>query len=133
MKKILFIGSNPSQKSSSIQPFYQDTQSSRVLNSWLDGLICHRVYANVKDTSTAKNKPLSNSEIKKELEALKNKIHSMQPDKIVALGRCAAKALTLLQLSFYDMPHPSPRNRLLNNKALILQKIKGLELFIQSP
>jgi len=38
-----------------------------------------------------------------------------QEYKIVALGKAAEKALTKLKVPHYPMPHPSGRNRLLND------------------
>jgi uracil-DNA glycosylase len=67
------------------------------------------------------------SEIKACLGRLHNNIHvEIVPDKVIALGRTAEKALTLLRLDFYAMPHPSGLNRKLNDPKYIEEKIKGL-------
>jgi uracil-DNA glycosylase len=63
----------------------------------------------------------------------KSKIDVILPDKIVALGKTAEKALTLLGYDFYAMPHPSGLNRKLNDKDYIEEKIKGLRDYINKP
>jgi len=69
---------------------------------------------------------MSSSEIHSNLATLSSQLAALAPNKIVALGKTAAKALTLLHLEFYEMPHPSGCNRKLNNKEYVAEKIKGL-------
>jgi uracil-DNA glycosylase len=78
---------------------------------------------------TAENRPLTQEEIETSLERLASDINGLYPTKIVALGKTAAKALTLLGVAFYEMPHPSGRNRKLNDKEFVSQKIKELTEF----
>jgi uracil-DNA glycosylase len=91
------------------------------------------VFINVSDTVTANNRSLTVREIKSNLQALEQKIKCIRPTHIVAIGKAADRALTLLQLHFYTMPHPSGRNRVCNDGRFIAEKIKGLELFVLGP
>ena len=134
MIRLLLIGSNPSTSSVDNSAFHKSTRSAKVLWGWLAGISSAEIeMINVCDTKTKKNKSLSVSDIKVSLTALKAKIDAIKPTHVVALGKTAEKALTLLQLNFYAMPHPSGCNRVCNDKDLIAEKIKGLELFVQSP
>jgi uracil-DNA glycosylase len=132
--KILFIGSNPSQVSAKTVPFWFDTRSRSVLFQWMDQVeeseIIDWHFANVSNQVTPDNRSLKMSEIKENLETLKANIESINPDKIITLGKTAEKALTLLNREFYPMPHPSGRNRKLNNKDYIEEKIKGMTSYI---
>lgn len=38
-------------------------------------------------------------------------------NKIIALGNFASEALDVIRIKHFKLPHPSPRNRLLNDKA----------------
>lgn len=58
---------------------------------------------------------------------LKSKIDDIKPLRIVALGKTAEKALTLLGIPHFAMPHPSGRNRQLNDPEYLSKKIKGLQ------
>jgi uracil-DNA glycosylase len=131
--KVLFVGSNPSQASKSELPFYGDTRSDKIVFSWINRLPdnCSWRLCNVADFKTENNRPLTLTEIKKSLPELSSKIGNAH--KIVALGKTAARALTLLHVDFYEMPHPSGANRKLNNKTYVEEKINGLLDYLQEP
>lgn len=137
--KIVFVGSNPSQRSSSIVPFWYDTKSNKVLQGWLNEVVFASEqpiteslhYLNVSNQPTPGNRPLKISEIRANLDRLNTDINiNVVPDKIIALGKTAEKALTLLGLEFYAMPHPSGLNRLLNDPKYVEEKIKGLKAYL---
>ena len=132
--KVIFVGSNPAWASTSSKAFDESTKSGRILRGWtshLHGEFLFR-YLNVCDKPTPNNRPLKRSEIKENLPQLTkwieaSKFHSTHEIKLVALGKTAAIALTLLRLDFYEMPHPSGLNRLLNDPTYVADKIKGLQ------
>lgn len=126
---ILFIGSNPSTASDIDAAFHGSTKSSKILTEWTKGLVGTKVHMNVVNQKTENNRPLKASEIRGSLDSLARDISSIEPTRIVALGKTAAKALTLLHLAFYEMPHPSGRNRLLNDPKYVEEKVKGLVQF----
>ena len=88
-------------------------------------------YLNVTNQKTGNNRPLKISEVRDALANLKRDMNYIGPDRIVALGKTAAKALTLLGVDFYEMPHPSGRNRLLNDPNYVQEKVKGLVSYCQ--
>lgn len=134
--KILFVGSNPSSSAATQNAFCVSTKSGRILLNWLSMLSLSNDYlfyfCNVSDKSTPSNRPLSIKEIKDNLQELSKKIEQIKPDKIIALGVVSSKALTLLQLPHYKMPHPSGLNRKLNNKSFLKNKIDELKSYITS-
>ncbi len=126
MEIILFVGSNPSQTSTVDCAFHSSTKSSRILTSWTKDIVGMKQHINVLNKKTDNNRALNTAEINSSLDRLREEIRCVAPTKIVALGKTATKVLTLLQVSFYEMPHPSPRNRLLNDAVFVEGKIKGL-------
>lgn len=125
---VLFIGSNPSNASSSDAAFHGSTKSSQILTGWLANLPKDRgvMFINVLNKKTEDNRPLKKSEVKANLEQLQSTITAIEPDYIVTLGKTADEALTLLHREHYAMPHPSGRNRLLNDPKYVEGKLKGL-------
>ena len=118
-------------------PFCVGTKSGLTLRSWMASLndipdITFEL-ANVSHKKTKNNRPLNTAEIREALPGLKVQIEYLVPDKIIALGKTAAKALKQCQMEFYELPHPSPLNRLLNDPEYVAGKIKGLKEFIESP
>lgn len=131
---VLFVGSNPSNASVTHAAFHSNTRSSKILTEWtanINGRIL--MYINVLNKKTENNRPLKKSEIKANLEELSKTISAISPEYVVALGKTAAMALTLLRQDYYEMPHPSGRNRKLNDKKYVEEKIKGLETYCSSP
>lgn len=129
MLTILLLGSNPSTASPNNNAFDPTTKSGKIVAEWLKkSEITAQVWTtNVSAHKTQKNKPLTVEQIKESLPSLEHSISVMRPDKIIAFGKTAARALTLLGKTFYEMPHPSGLNRQLNNKEFVEGKIKGLK------
>lgn len=133
MNRIVIVGSNPSRKSSKVIPFWHDTKSSKTLAHWLDEVHfeCEFIhFMNVSNLPTEKNRPLKTSEIKANLPTVQYELNKVKPTKIIALGKTAEKALSLLGVDFFPMPHPSGLNRLLNDKHFMEEKIKGLSVYL---
>lgn len=137
--KIVFIGSNPSQRSQSVVPFYYNTKSMTILNKWIERMheganirLESVHFLNVSNYPTVGNRPLKMSEIRMEIPGLSNRISSIIPDKIIALGKTAETALTLLGVPHYAMPHPSGLNRKLNDPAYVEEKINGLKSYLSN-
>lgn len=122
----LFVGSNPSQQSLTDAAFHGTTRSSQILTEWMKDIQGAKVHVNVLNKKTEDNRPLKRGEITANLERLASDIKGIAPTYIVALGKTAATALTLLGVKFYEMPHPSGRNRLLNDSVFVATKVKGL-------
>jgi uracil-DNA glycosylase len=140
MQRILFLGSNPSERSGSLMPFWHDTKSTNKLIDWIALIVGEEdkledlyepAFANVADFSTPGNRPLKISEIRATQIQLEVKLLNYKPDKIIALGKTAQKALTLLGVQHFAMPHPSGLNRQLNDANYIAEKIKALKSYLE--
>ena len=127
MITILFVGSNPSNASTVDIAFHASTKSSKILTEWCKDIEGAKMHVNVCDVKTEGNKPLTQAQIDENLLLLKFKVTVANADRVVALGKAAAKALTLLGVEQYEMPHPSGRNRKLNDKAWVAEKVKALQ------
>lgn len=129
MNKILFVGSNPSNSSVCDQAFHGSTRSSKILTSWCKRLTGAFIHVNVVNKKTENNRPLKKSEITSALNELASNIRCFQPTHIIALGKTASTALTLLGVDFFEMPHPSGLNRKLNDKTYMENRLNQLEQY----
>ena len=128
--KAIFIGSNPSAASQGIGAFDVSTKSGITLHSWINRAnIELYMFMNLHNKPTPNNRPLKKSEIKAALINLEAHLSIYHGTPIVAVGKAAAEALTLLRREFYELPHPSGLNRKLNDAAFVEEKIKGLAKF----
>ena len=133
-KKVMIVGSNPSTKSSNLSAFDTSTKSGRTVDEWLSPLgkyISEIIALNVYDRPTENNRSLTQKEIKAGCKTVERWVDYHKPDVVVAFGKTASKALTLLGIEHYEMPHPSGLNRQLNDPNHIVEKLKGLEALLQ--
>lgn len=130
MDTILFVGSNPSNTSTCDMAFHGSTRSSQILSVWCKDVTGIKMHINVANKKTENNRSLKGNEIRANLERLSEDLKTISAAKVIALGKTAAKALTLLGVDFYEMPHPSGRNRKLNDPKYVEEKIKGLISYV---
>lgn len=130
---ILFVGSNPSVKANSNEAFTEDTVSGKTLKDWISRayLDTHDMhFINVSSSKTSNNMPLSKTNIHANLEKLKTEINTINPTHVIALGKTAAYALSKIITDFIEMPHPSHRNRLLNNESYVSKCIEKMSNYV---
>lgn len=130
--KILFIGSNPSNKASNNEAFTADTASGRLLRCWIEGIKGTFYYENIVSQKTENNRPLNKSEMALATVSLLERIKGINPDRIIALGKSATDVVKRLGLEFLEMPHPSGMCRFWNDKEKGKLKIEELRKYIQT-
>lgn len=127
-KLVILVGSNPSTSSPDCSAFHPDTKSRKALDGWLEGIDAEFKYVNISDSKLASNRPLNNVEIQNHLESLKVKI--ADGEKVIAVGNTADKALNVLKRDHVKVPHPSGRNRILNDSNEIVKIKEKLRNYI---
>lgn len=116
MKRVAFVGQNPGAQS---QERRGDTMYR--FKRWLDSLelpLCSFVNCSSK-TGVVHISDFEKDFVAECLEGY---------DKIVTLGSFASHCLDIAGIEHHRLPHPSPRNRLINDVAYIereLEKCKG--------
>ncbi len=132
--KVVFLGSNPSCTSPYEDPFSHCKSANKMLNEWIPalGLTRDQVhFMNVANYKTQGNRPLKWREVQVELGRLA-RLTCLQ--NVVTLGKTAAMAMEAIVSASYvmstpcpriviNMPHPSGRNRLLNDKDWVQQML----------
>lgn len=133
MSKVLFVGSNPSAAAISNEPFDLSTRSGKVLKSWIEKAgITTYAQLNVAQYPTENNRPLSKKEIAEAVSQLRKEIMPFYEAgyKIVALGRTAGEAVSKCYSFIHiELPHPSGRNRKLNDPQYVEEEIERLRLY----
>ena len=129
--RVLFVANNPPVNASDFrEPMCETTLSGRVFRSWarLLGLDRPQVI-NLLDVPTEGNRPLKMSDFSEErLKWLEDMI--FWNDRVIALGSFPAKIVAKFKDKFYHLPHPSPHNRLLNDPALVVERLEGCFHFL---
>lgn len=128
MNNVLLVGSNPSRRSPNPTAFHLSTKSRSTIEKWFDDVLVNLYFENVTRRPTEDNRPLRVSEIRDAIPDLTRRVDGY--DKIVALGTTASKALTMVGVEHFAMPHPSGLCRFWNDKVQAEQKIRELIKYV---
>lgn len=104
--KVLVVGMNPSGRD--LKDKKGPTLSK--LESWMDAVGVHH-FSFVNAIDEPGEAKISKIDFKRLFKL------SKEYDKIIALGGFVSSALNTINVSHFKMPHPSPLNRLLNDKT----------------
>jgi hypothetical protein len=119
--RIAIVASNPSH----LGP---NSPAKKVFQRWMFtmGVDVPYVFLNVSNSVTPNNRPLKKSEY--ELVRLKNDLRFCS--KFLALGNTASDALTRLHVSHFKLPHPSPKNRKLNDHSQVVKLLAECKVYL---
>lgn len=84
-------------------------------------------FVNVSSQVTPGNRPLKKSEY----DLFNLSIFASGPNKIVALGATASDALERIGRAHFRLPHPSPRNRVLNDEKHVASLLKACMCYLE--
>ena len=113
--KVLFVGDKPSKKNKDPEVAFIGTQSYKTLLKWMDVLDVED-FAMVNRTSP--------------MFVQKVMMYKNEGYNIVALGKEAHMALLNIGVGHYGLPHPSGRNRWLNDKTKIQGYLKACKEYL---
>lgn len=114
---IVFVGDCPSRLNKDPKVPFIGSKSYPVLLSWIGKVIKNDNYL------------LTNSHTDKELSRV-SKWHN-KGAKIVALGNNANKRLLKMNIKHFKLPHPSPRNRKLNDQVFVDLELEKCKNYIE--
>lgn len=126
---ILFVASNPSKLNTDPEVAIVGSKSEKTFNEWIEKLGVGENYkvVNVSNVVTEKNSPLKIRDF--QLFHLAN--YTMIATKVIALGNTASDALDRINVEYFKLPHPSPRNRFLNNKVQVEAVLEECKKWLQ--
>jgi len=121
MKKVLIVGLNPAEENPQGS---KRAQTIKRLEKWTTELgVEYYSFINCIDSAGDYN------QLKANFKQLKKCTKGY--DKIIALGNYASLCLKKLNIKHFKMPHPSPRNRKLNDKQFEKDIIKECKKYLE--
>lgn len=124
---VWFVGSNPSTKNDCPLVPFVGTKSFDVLKMWINELgVDGRAFIN------ASNQIAIDGKFKVTGDDL-DRLNSMLKDQpsIVALGMTASQTLKMLDIKHFKLPHPSGRNRKLNDPTFIVGELAKCRAYLE--
>lgn len=117
MMKCLFVGDTPSPKSKRPwDAFEPATKSGKTIREWaplmgVDLFIC------INRTDSLFQFTVESAQIMK--------------FPIISFGEKAHKALSKLKVPHFEMPHPSGRNRKINDKKFLTERLQECKMYVE--
>jgi uracil-DNA glycosylase len=122
MIKVLVVGMNPSNTRENVKVRRNSTVDR--LNQWMSRV-------NVKNYSFI-NAVEHRGEVKhKDVDPILLRTATKDYKYVVALGGFASKALDKIRVDHFKLPHPSPRNRQLNDPSYEAESLKELVQYLK--
>lgn len=109
--KVLVLGDKPSRLNTNPNVAFVGSKSYKILLEWLDYVLPQQSIYRL------------HNRVDKNLDLFDFNVR-------IALGNEASKFLEKHNLKHFKLPHPSPRNRQLNDKAFIKQKLDECKTFL---
>lgn len=113
---VLFVGDCPSKLNKNPDVAFVGSKSEKVLQSWIQKINPKQAY-------------LMNSH--KPLLIVQIEVSYNLGDAVVALGNVASKRLEKAGIPHFKLPHPSPRNRKLNDPKYIDSELKKCKNYLK--
>ncbi len=131
--KILVLGQNPSRKNTDPNVPFEGTQSDVVLQSWLDQIIPYDYSPLVEVMNCSDRvdfKPTAQT-IADLSDRIRYVVNEQRFDKVIALGSIASEILDKAGIVYFPLPHPSGRNRKLNDKTYISEQLELAKRYLE--
>ena len=120
MKKTIFVGLNPSRVSTKV---HKNGAWNR-LCSWIDYLDTGIVsFTNLSDDPEWDFKDIDYDSLL---------VQIIDYDRVIALGGYVSKTLNTLGIEHYTLPHPSPRNRMMNDQNKVNEILKDCKEWLKA-
>lgn len=119
---VAFVGLCPSKYNTNPNIPFEGTPSHSTLLDWLSALnISSITLLNLSNRVSRSGEAIRPQDI--DYKGLQARLEAFKENrgKVVALGGVVSHHLTKMGIEHFKLPHPSPRNRLLNSKAFVEQ------------
>ena len=119
---VIIVGDKPSSKNIDSAIAFVGTTSYKKLLEWI-----YELDLDINNVVLCNKDQFSSYEYIKayKVETKNLLVEVDETDKIIALGKNAAKYLNELKVSYFELPHPSGLNRKLNDRKKITEILKN--------
>lgn len=128
--KVLLVGQNPSRYNLDPKVAFKGTKSFDIITGWIDTFGVSGDSYMLINAFTKVNQKYLKKEYVIASERVSRLVKGFEPETIIALGKRASEVLKMSGIDHFELPHPSGRNRKLNNKEWLKQELKKAREYI---
>lgn len=128
--RLLVLGQNPSKSNTDPNVAFKGSKSESKLNQWLNAVVPVDYECMIMNCSNSVDFKLTEDNLDIMIQRIDFVIKKENIDKIIALGNIPSKILKAAGIPHFKLPHPSGRNRLLNNKSWVAEQLQLAKEFL---
>jgi uracil-DNA glycosylase len=130
--KVLVVGQNPSRHNLDPKVAFEGTKSFNVIEDWMQEMSVSDNSYMLVNAFIKVNQKYNKDEFDIAVARLHSYMKIIKPEKVIALGKMAAKALKKAGIDHFELPHPSGRNRKLNDMEWLQEQLLQAREYIWS-
>ena len=130
--KVLFVGDKPSRLNTDPNMAFKGAACEKRLQGWIDQVTLKAGLEEWRTEPYCREKYEVINRVDKDATYIVV-TYMLQDWPIIALGNNAAKFLASICMTpYYKLPHPSGRNRQINDRAFIMSRLRACQSYIVS-
>lgn len=130
--KVLVVGQNPSRHNLDPKIAFEGTKSFTTIEEWMQEMSVASSGYMLVNAFIKVNQKYNKDEFEIAVARLNSYMKIIKPEKVIALGKMAAKALKKAGIDHFELPHPSGRNRKLNDVEWLQEQLFQAREYIWS-
>lgn len=121
--KVLLVGQNPSRHNLDPKIAFKGSKSFKVIEEWVQEMSLSDCGYMLVNAFPKVNQKYKKADVEVAISRVKNYMEMIKPQKVIALGKMAAKVLKKANIEHFELPHPSGLNRKLNNVEWLQEEL----------
>lgn len=130
--KVLLVGQNPSRHNLDPKVAFKGSKSFKVIEDWVQEMSLIESAYMIVNAFPKVNQTYKKKDIELAVDRINHYMKIVKPNKVVALGRMAAKVLKKANIDHFELPHPSGLNRKLNDVEWLQEELNKAREYIWS-
>lgn len=128
--KVLLVGQNPSRHNLDPKVAFKGSKSFKVIEDWVQEMSLSECGYMLVNAFPKVNQKYKKIDVEVAVERINHYMNLIKPNKVIALGKMAAKVLKKANIDHFELPHPSGLNRKLNDIEWLQEELRKASDYI---
>lgn len=126
----MLVGQNPSRHNLDPKVAFKGSKSFKVIEDWVNEMSLSECGYMLVNAFPKVNQTYKKADVEVAVERVNHYMKMIKPEKVIALGRMAAKVLKKAKVDYFELPHPSGLNRKLNDVEWLQNELDKAKRYI---